>query len=122
MISRLLLLVCVVGMGFAQSRAPEFEGASVKISKNETANPAVRITPGRLSVENLTLRRLILVAYKVRDFQISGGPSWIGTEKFDIDARTDGSNGADAMLGMLQALLESRFQLHFHHEMKDGSV
>jgi uncharacterized protein (TIGR03435 family) len=116
-----LLLMVLLLPGQAQTRA-EFEVASIHVSKDDAAKPAVRISPGRLSIENLTLRRLILVAYKVRDFQISNGPGWIGMEKFDIDAKTNGTDGADAMLSTLQALLESRFQLHFHREMKDGAV
>lgn len=112
--------------GESQTRAlgprPEFEVASVKISKSSTAGPGVRITPGRLNVENLTLHRLIFVAYRIRDFQISSGPGWINSERYDIDAKTEASNGADAMLRMLQALLEDRFHLRFHHETKEGAV
>jgi uncharacterized protein (TIGR03435 family) len=115
-----VLLLAAIGLP-AQPRA-EFEVASIHLSKRDAAAPAVHLSPGRLNVENLTLRRLILVAYKVRDFQISGGPAWMGTEQFDIDAKTDGKNGADAMLSMLQALLESRFQLRFHRQSDDGAV
>jgi uncharacterized protein (TIGR03435 family) len=104
------------------SSRPEFEVASVKLSKGDVAVPAIRITPGRLTVENLTLRRLIFVAYRVRDFQISNGPGWIGSDLYDIDAKTGSTIGADAMLLMLQTLLEDRFHLHFHHETKQGAV
>jgi len=119
-------LLAAMASGQPQAGAPrarpEFEVASVRPSKNNAAPPAVRITPGRLTVQNMTLRRLIFVAYRIRDFQISNGPGWINSEKYDIDAKTDGANGADAMLLMLQATLEARFQLRFHHEMKEGNV
>ncbi len=104
------------------SSRPEFEVASVKVSKGDSTGPGVRITPGRLNIEDLTLHQLIVIAYKIRDFQISNGPAWINSERFDIDAKTECSNGADAMLQMLQALLEDRFQLRYHRETKEGAV
>lgn len=108
--------------GIGASGQSQFEVASLKVSRKNTAEPAVRITPGRFQVANLTLRRLIVVAYKVKDFQLSGGPGWISSERYDIDAKTDGANGADAMLLMLQTLLEDRFRLRVHHETRVGAV
>ena len=100
----------------------KFEVASIKLSKSDDAGPSVRITPGRINVVDLSLRRLIFVAYKVRDFQISDGPAWINSEKYDIEAKTDGGSGADAMLLMLQALLEDRFELRLHRETRERPV
>jgi uncharacterized protein (TIGR03435 family) len=120
------LLTAIGGSGQPQARTTtsrtEFEVASIKPSRSPVAAPAIRITPGRLTVENLTLRRLIFVAYRVHDFQISNGPGWIGSDRYDIDAKTASTTGADAMLLMLQALLEDRFHLRFHHETKEGAV
>jgi len=116
-----ILLLLAGSLRLGQTR-PEFEVASIVVSKNSPAPPAVRITPGRISMENLTLRPMIFAAYKVNDFQISGGPGWVNSDRYDIDAKTDGRNGADAMMMMLQALLEDRFHLGVHHEMKDGAV
>lgn len=102
---------------------PEFEVASIRVSKTSPADATVRMTPGRLNVQSLTLRRLILVAYRLRDSQLSNGPGWIDSERYDIDAKTDSTaNGADAMLAMLQTLLEARFQLRFHQETKEEPV
>lgn len=101
---------------------PEFDIASIKGDRRDSGEPAVRITPGRLTVENMTLRRLIFVAYRVRDFQIVNAPSWTNSERYDIDAKTDGHNGVDTMLLMLGALLEDRFRLRYHHETKEGPV
>lgn len=125
---RVALLLTPLALAAGQSQTgglaarPKFEVASVKSSKRSTTEPAVRVTPGRLSVENMTLRRLIFVAYRVRDFQISNGPAWIDSERFEIDAKTDGQQGVDAMLLMLQDLLEDRFHLRSHRETRDGPV
>ena len=86
---------------------PEFEVASVKVNKSGKGE-MIRLEPGIFVAEDATLQRLIMVAYKLRDFQVSGGPSWIDSERFDIEANTDGPSGADPMFLMLQKLLEDR--------------
>jgi len=121
-------VVLLASLGLAQSQngppthRPEFEVATVKVSKG-SLDGAVRMTPGRLTIQNLTLRRLILVAYRLRDAQLSGAPGWINSERYDIDAKTDGAaTGADPMLQMLQNLIESRFSMRFHHETSEEPV
>ncbi|HEX5226075.1 MAG TPA: TIGR03435 family protein [Bryobacteraceae bacterium] len=120
------VLAAAAALGQSQvgtSPRPEFEVATVKLRKGPPAEPRVQMTPGRLSVLNLSLRDLIGIAYRVKDSQISNGPGWIKSERYDVDAKTDSSaNGADAMLAMLQSLLEGRFQLRFHHEAREQAV
>ncbi len=49
-----------------------------------------------------------------------GGPSWINSERYDIEAKADGNPSAQTMEGpMLQALLEDRFNLKIHRETRD---
>jgi len=80
----------------------------------------MRPSVGRLSVVNMTLKDLLTVAYEVRDFQILGGPSWINSERYDIEAKTDGNTAPQQMAEpMLQALLEERFKLKVHRETKE---
>lgn len=120
------LLASMIGSGQAQTGSkashPEFEVASVRVSKESTAEPLVRIAPGRFNVENMPLRRLIFVAYRLRDFQISSGPSWINSQRYNIEAETNGHDGSDTMLLMLEGLLEDRFHLRYHHETRSGPV
>jgi uncharacterized protein (TIGR03435 family) len=71
-------------------------------------------------VENQTLRNLIKVAYNVQDFQLLGGPAWINSERYDIDARAQGNPPlADVAGAMIQTLLEDRFRLAIHSEKKE---
>ena len=59
-------------------------------------------------------------AYGVGPHQISGGPAWLDTDRFDISAKADQPIDDDAVLMvMLQKLLEERFNLTFHHEAKE---
>ena len=71
----------------------------------------------------MTTRLLIQRAYDVRPFQISDGPSWIDTERYDIVAKADGAIPEKHVVGpMLRALLENRFGLKLHGETKELPV
>lgn len=59
-----------------------------------------------------------MIAYRVKDFQVSGGPKWIDADRFDINARSAGGEGDEKLFEMLQTLLADRFQLAFHREQK----
>jgi uncharacterized protein (TIGR03435 family) len=69
----------------------------------------------------MALRELIVLAYKVKPFQITG-PDWMVNTRFDIQAKMpDGSKKDDAP-EMLQSLLEDRFKLTLHRETKEHAV
>src|SRR5262249_46996201 len=81
---------------------------------------------------NVTLKMLIGAAYgtpqPLPDFQISAGPKWLDTDRFDVVAKAAGdpqpqNNAPPAiMFQMLQSLLEDRFHLRTHREMSDVPV
>jgi uncharacterized protein (TIGR03435 family) len=73
-----------------------------------------------VTLENVPLRVMVSVAYKTRPSQITGGPSWSDSAMFDVQGKAAEAAGTDAMLRMLQALLEDRFQLKIHHETREG--
>jgi uncharacterized protein (TIGR03435 family) len=56
------------------------------------------------------------------DFQIAGEPEWRNSEEFDIVAKGEGDLSAGRMLVALRTLLEDRFQLKTHREVKEGPV
>jgi uncharacterized protein (TIGR03435 family) len=98
---------------------PEFEVASVRPNKtNERMYYGLR--NDRITVRNMTAKGLIQIAYGKRDFQINGGPAWITSECFDIDAKAERSQKATH--DMLKSLLATRFHLTLHLETKDASV
>ncbi len=103
--------------------APQFEVASIRVSKNPEPGGNVDITPGRFRGKDLALQWLILVAYRINSGNLSGDlPSWTLSERYDIDAKTDDASGEDRILLALQALLKERFQLREHREIKEESV
>jgi len=52
---------------------------------------------------------------------IQGSPGWLSSEHYAIDAKTDGPQSRETMLGpMMRALLEDRFRLRAHHETREA--
>lgn len=71
---------------------------------------------GTFRAVNEPLKVLMEFAYNLQDFQISGGPSWVGTAGYDIMAKLDVPlrptvDTRDALRGILRRLLEERFHL-----------
>jgi uncharacterized protein (TIGR03435 family) len=65
---------------------------------------------------------MIEYAFNVRDFQISGGPGWTGSDRYDVVAKPEGGAREQQIKQMLQTLLTDRFQLRFHRETREGAV
>jgi len=108
----------------AQEKTPapkEFEVASIKPSAPGSRGIRVQIAPGgRLDAGNITVKFLIQQAYNVKDFQISGGPGWINSERYDLVAKADGDVGRmEQIRPLIQKLLADRFQLTVHRDTKE---
>jgi uncharacterized protein (TIGR03435 family) len=99
---------------------PQFEVASIKPSFSDRIM-TVRPLPGRLAAD-ATLQVLMQYAYAVQPFQIAGGPGWLTAARYEIDARADATVNRERLSLMLQSLLEDRFQLKTHRELKELPV
>jgi bla regulator protein blaR1 len=134
-------------MGFAQQlpqpksvATPKFEVVSVKPCKQM---PAGRSggggqSPGTLHVTCETVKDLVRDAYDLlanaqlpkgaitpnsRTVPIEGAPGWINSERYNIDAKTEGPEAWEMMRGpMMQKLLEDRFKLKIRRETRQGPV
>jgi uncharacterized protein (TIGR03435 family) len=104
-------------------KGQEFEAASIKPSAPMAmgmVRMGVQYLPGgRISMGGVTVKVLIQQAYEVREFQIVGGPAWIGSDRYDITAKPEGAAGQEQVKSMIQALLKQRFELRFHRETKE---
>jgi uncharacterized protein (TIGR03435 family) len=101
----------------------EFEVASIKPSApagTRGVNIGVHLDGARIGCTSLSLKDYLRIAYRVRDYQISG-PEWLDSERFDI-AATLPEGGRDKVPEMLQALLADRFHLVLHRDKKEFSV
>ena len=77
---------------------------------------------GRFNAQATSLKFLLEWAYGILPAQHSGGPSWLDNQRYDIVAKAAG-NATDAeMKLMVRALMEERFQLKFHREMREEPV
>jgi uncharacterized protein (TIGR03435 family) len=116
-----------------------FEVASIKPSDPNARNTSVHVNRGGVfQASNINLKFLIRVAYHVQDFQVSGGPAWITSERYDIDAKSAEGGGSDVdprkmseaqrdefekrMMSRIQNLLADRFSLTIHRETKEMPV
>jgi len=115
--------------------APAFYSVSIKPSATVGNGPqASRIMfslrDGSFSAQGITLQMLTRMAYHVQDAQIAGGPDWLNSAKFDIDAKLDdtaiqsiraqapdGSRFDDQVI--LTALLANYFKLALHSENRN---
>jgi uncharacterized protein (TIGR03435 family) len=129
-----------VTLSSSQPQRPTFEVASIKPS---TVIGPINTPPGRFIAVGQSLKTLIGYAYRMRDYQIFGGPGWMNTDRWEIQAKVPEGvivprpstmeelekslTSPDPIALMLQSLLEERFQLKIHREtrelpMYEGSV
>ena len=85
--------------------------------------------PDGFRIENLTLEQIISNTYNVESFQISDGPAWLASDKFDIHGRIDELTQRQLAslsqeqrslerVAMMKALLADRFALRVHQESR----
>jgi uncharacterized protein (TIGR03435 family) len=109
-----------------------FEVASVKASKSVDNTRGGLFSPGgRYSAAGIPLRSVIIAAFEIDPVRLSGGPEWLESQGFDIDAKAEAGSIAAGALDrrrlhrlhlMLQTLLRDRFQLTIHRETKQGPI
>lgn len=95
--------------------APDTRGSSILVGRNGG---------NTFTTTNTSLKDLIIFAYGIHEKQLSGGPAWMESDRFDITAKpdTEGMPSVDQLRGMLQKLLVERFGLTFHTEKKELSA
>lgn len=105
---------------------PEFEVASVRPVLKDTPRRGLiddfadaqvaksvlaQAQKGRFRTPRFSVHTLIQLAYDVKGFQIDGGPSWVRSDRFEIEATTAGPASAGEVRGMFRSLLADRFRL-----------
>jgi uncharacterized protein (TIGR03435 family) len=99
--------------------------ASIKPNQAGGDSRGITTLPGGLfKATNVSLRLLISRAYGVPEAQIEGGPGWMDSETYDINAKanTPFEMSREEARPSLQALLVERFRLSIHHETRQGAV
>jgi len=121
----------------ASAKALEFDvisihpNQSVPHIKNGVEYTSIRIgsPPDGFSASNYDLKMLIMEAYGIKYDRISGGPSWIDSEHFDLEAKVVAADGTtpqpltrELRKQMLRPLLADRFKLAVHNETRQLPV
>lgn len=123
----LFAILLAISFTAASAQQPQsslsFEVASIRPGAAADAEMIpIRLNADRSMIHyvNASIRDCIRVAYKVKDFQISG-PDWIRNH-FNIQARYPAGATREQVPEMLQSLLRDRFKLQLHREMKEHPV
>jgi uncharacterized protein (TIGR03435 family) len=112
---------------------PSFEVASIKRTKSGGSRGVYSFQPARFIATGVTTKWLITAAYGVYDFQVYGGPNWVGSEEYDIRAKADDSiieelqelppsQRSKQVELMLESLFAERFKLQVNRETKELPV
>jgi uncharacterized protein (TIGR03435 family) len=121
-IKLVLLTVLFASAEFAQpaETSPKFEAADIHPSavsiRPFVAGPYVH--GGRYEIRTATLTDLVRIAWDVEPDKVTGGPSWVEFDRFDIAAKLPPDTKTEDLKGMLKNLLADRFNLKVHSDTK----
>ena len=115
------------------TKVPKFEVATIKPHPAGDGNIEMGGPPGRYEAKNVSVKLLVEDAFNLPSDQVTGGPSWIESQRFDVSAKIPDAqwdqvknegyaHQHDAMRPMLQSLLKERFQLSVAHQPKELTV
>jgi uncharacterized protein (TIGR03435 family) len=119
------------------AKLPAFEVATIKpTNPNAGAWVGFYSRPGgRVLLGYASVKMMMYYAFDVQQYQISGGPAWVGTDSYDVDAVPPDNSASrtaaqprikatpsDEQRKMIQRLLIDRFGLKIHWETKEGPV
>ena len=121
-----LVLGCGAALGQSVRERPAFDVASVKQAPGPSGDSIAMgysTTFGQIAFRNLTMKELLIEAYRVKEYQIAG-PPWLDDYniRFVIEARCPPETKDEQVRRMLQSLLGERFGLKLHHESQNLPV
>jgi len=127
LISCIVFLVLPV-LILAQSPRLSFEVASIKPNTSGRCCTSILWPAGRFTATSVTVDDLLVFAYSppngpiLQKDVILGGPSWLDSDRFDIQAKPESGESKEEMQLMMRSLLEDRFQLKLHMESRELPV
>jgi uncharacterized protein (TIGR03435 family) len=114
--------VFVFTVSIQGQEAASFAVASIKPNTSGLPYSQSSDPPDGLGFVNERLRDVILFAFDVNDFQVTGDPAWVSRDRFDITARADGALSLDDKRVRLRRLLADRFGLRVRRETRERAV
>jgi uncharacterized protein (TIGR03435 family) len=125
------ILTAAIGLAFSISGQPQSETKGkaplafdvISVKPSQPGVPGIGIQPMSSGqgyrVGGVPVRLMIKLMYKITDSQIAGGPKWMDTDLWDIEAKADHTYTLDQLHEMFQTMLADRFKLQFHREKKE---
>jgi uncharacterized protein (TIGR03435 family) len=114
----------------AAAAAPQFDVAAIHPHDPAPHERSHIISEnGRFTTINVDLKSIIQWAYDLPESRIVGGPSWLGSARWDIEAKAenaldtqktyDSDAARQQKRRMVQSLLADRFHLAAHYETRE---
>jgi uncharacterized protein (TIGR03435 family) len=118
-------LHAVVRAAAVQTPSPatrSFEVASIRQNTSGQPGQTIALQGNTFVARNVTARELVMTAFRVRSEDLSGGPGWLDSERYDVSGRPQNEANWDEHLLMLQRLLADRFKLSIRRETRPTPV
>src|SRR5687768_4941930 len=115
-----ILVACALAVVPAQDLA--FEAAVLKRNISTDSGQLVDQQGGRYRMVNVSLRTMILNAYRPRSLRLVGAPGWVESDRYDLEAIMPAGTGAEQRAAMLRTLLADRARLAAHYEDREDDV
>ena len=106
---------------------PRYEVATIKPSPAESEGRVMMMmTPDGVSISGVPLQMILRDAFRTEDDRIVGAPDWVKKKRYEIQAKVSPEDAPkleklkiDQRRSMMLPLLEERFNLKYHHEMRE---
>jgi uncharacterized protein (TIGR03435 family) len=118
--------------GSVDKSTPTFDVASIRrTTATNIIDNNLAYQPGRFLVRNQNMRIVIAMVYGQPSAaglsdsmleRVIGGPRWLDTDGYDIDARTDPGVSEPTVRAMVRALVEDRFRLKVRTEQREMPI
>src|SRR5262245_38385304 len=106
------------------AQKPSFEVASIKPHSGGCCT-SMLWPAGRFTATSVSVVDLLVFAYSpangptLQKSRILGGPGWVDSDRFDIQAKPETGQSKETMQLMMRSLLEDRFGLKLHMESRE---
>ena len=127
MVSMLIILIgCLMftALVSGQEKRLTFEVASIKPVKPGGRGGGIKPKPAGQGYDAVgaPVRLMISLMYRIPMQHVTGGPGWLDSDLWDVEAKADKAYSIDDLHTMFQNLLADEFKLKFHKEIREGPV
>jgi uncharacterized protein (TIGR03435 family) len=121
-ISPLHAVVRVKAAPDSTARGHAFEVASIRRNLSAQQGQTIALQGNTFVARNVTARELVMTAFRARSEDLSGGPGWLDSERYDVLGRPSNESTWEEHLSMVQRLLVDRFKLTIRRETRQSPV